>query len=129
LALEPPAGEATPEEAASFEVLRIASQAALIARRHDLVAALSSKMPSSFSAAILQAMLLKRKYGKTDTVIAALQDALAMADDAIDQFVALYQLADLGVWPLPSALDELRASDPERADAVIARSEGLRGDH
>jgi nucleoside phosphorylase len=129
LALEPPAGEATLEEAASFEVLRIASQAALIARRHDLVAALSSKMPRSFSAAILQAMLLKRKYGRSDTVIAALRDALSMAEDAIDQFVALYQLADLGVWPLPSAIEDLAATDPERADAVVARSEALRGDH
>lgn len=129
LALEPPVGEATAEEARSPEVLRAASQAALIARRHDLVATLSAKMPRTFSGAIFEAILLKRKYGKTDTVVSAFQDALTMANDASDQFTALYQLADLGVWPLPAAMNKLAVSDPERADVVMARSEVVRGEY
>ncbi len=121
-------GEATAQEAANLEVMNVAIQAALVLRKNDLVAALNSRLPRAFPQAVYQAMLLKRKYGKTDSVVAAFMNALKMATTSVERFAALYQLADLGVWPLPEQITSLEGADPEQADMVLARAELSRGE-
>jgi nucleoside phosphorylase len=120
-------GDATDVEAADSRVIGLASKAAILAGRDDIQAALAPIQRGTFSAALMDALRIKRESDADPRVVDSLQGALELASSPSEVFAVLFHLADAGAELPLSKLEEIEAADPELADIVRARAESAAG--
>jgi len=121
-------GEATDQESSDPRVLTLASRAAILAGREDVQSGLQAKMRGTFSAALMDALRMKRANLKDPQVVEALGIAAALAVEPSEIFAVLFHLADVGAELPDRQLRLLADADPEMADVVAARASSARGD-
>ena len=119
IGLPAPDGEATPEEASSPPVLERVAGAAVIAGQLDILRSVVDQISDPYQKHLYQASIARREKSDPKVVIGLLNQALLAATTDTQRFGPLYQLADLGVEPLPG-VDQL---PPELAAQVQAASD------
>lgn len=119
IGLPAPDGEATAAEAGNQAVLERVVGAALIAGQRDIARAVVPSLTEPHVRLLYQASLAKDSAAGTEEVIALLEEALAEASGESQRFGVLYQLAELGVEPLP----DVEALPDELKDQVLSASD------
>lgn len=128
LGLAFPDGQATPEEAASQEVLPVVAAAAIVARHHDIAEAAIARMTDSFEKAYQTVLLAEDQHRDREQLVAEYRQCWNLAKTFEQRFSVQMGLASVGAWPIED-LDDLQREDPERAEIVTALSESQRGLH
>ncbi len=127
IGLEAPRGEATPEEAASQEVVLMLIGASRALGDLELGQELVTRLSDPLIQALTSGELL-RAQGDSESAIVEFHRALGLAKDSGQRLGAQLALAEMGLWPLPGE-DELLARDDDLAAYVLASSEQARGLH
>jgi tetratricopeptide (TPR) repeat protein len=127
IALPPPEGEATEEEASHQEVLWGASYAALSVGRPQQGLALAEQLEDPVERALAQAACFQSIPDSDNLAKQAYKRAVEASTDRGQRVQAYYGLARMGEWPLPG-LEEIAVEEPEEADLITAASEAARGD-
>lgn len=128
LGREFPEGQATPEEAASEEVLPLVAAAAIVARRLDIAEAAVDRISDPFEKAYQSVQLGEGRRRPREQLVADYRTCWELAETPEQRFAVQMGLASVGEWPI-EGLDDLEREHAEQADIVTAFSESQRKLH
>lgn len=128
IALPPPEGEATDEEAADPELAALAANAALASGDMKRAQTLARRIPDQAERLLVEADCAEADGAPSEAVVRIRQEALREASTPWQRFRAYVGLASTGVWPLEGfeGYAEEDAAGSEIAHAAAELASGKR---
>jgi excisionase family DNA binding protein len=123
IALPEPDGQATKEEAADPELVKVAANVAMALRQFDRARELAARISDPIDRLLVEVDCAIGEGTANDETAARVVSAVPSAKPA-ERFRAYLQLVELGVWPLP---DLALLEDAEGAEIVLAEAELAQG--
>lgn len=128
LGREFPEGQATPEEAASQEVLPLVAAAAIVTRRLDIAEGAVDRITDPFEMAYQSVQLGEGRRRPREQLVAEYRKCWELARTPEQRFAVQMGLASVGEWPI-EGIEDLEREHPEQAEIVTAFSESERNLH
>lgn len=123
-----PEGQATPDEAASQEVLPLVAAAAIVAGRLDIAEAAVDRITDPFEKAYQSVQLGEGRRRPREQLAADYRKCWELAKTPEQRFAVQMGLASVGERPI-EGIEDLEREHPEQADIVTAFSESERNLH